>query len=68
MPDTIREGIRRLCKENKQALLANSFVVVVTEYVENQCHVTDLPRTAIPGSLSFAISKKSPYRELFNYK
>jgi lipase chaperone LimK len=68
MPNTIREGIRRLCNEPKQALMATSVTVTSTQYIAYQCHVTKLPRTAIPGSLSFVISKDSPYRELFNYK
>jgi hypothetical protein len=68
MPETLREGVRRLCNEPNQALMATSLVVVSAQFMEYQCHVTELPRTAIPGSLSLAISKESPYRELFNYK
>jgi hypothetical protein len=68
MPGTTREGIRRLCTEPKQTLMANDFVMASVYYMEYQCDVTKLPRTAIPGSLSFAISKENPYRKLFNYK
>jgi len=68
MPGTIREGIRRLCTEPKQTLMANTFAVETAQYMEYRCHMTKLLRTAIPGSLSFAISKENPYRKLFNYK
>jgi len=68
MPLTIREGIKRLCTEPKQALMATDFILTTEQYREYRCHVTKLPRTAIPGSMSFAISKENPYRKLFNYK
>ena len=68
MPGTRREAIRRLCNEPKQTLMATDLVMDATEYLEYRCPMTKLPRTAIPGSMTFAISKENPYRELFNYK
>ena len=68
MPGTVREGLRRLCTESKQALMANAFIMASVHYREHRCHVINLPRTAIPGSMTFAISKENPYRKLFNYK
>jgi len=68
MPGTLREGIRRLCTESKQTLMSSDFIVASMQYMEYRCHVTMLPRTAIPGSMSFAINKENPYRKLFNYK
>lgn len=68
MPGTRQEGKRRLCNEPKQTLMANDLAMEATEYLEYRCPLTKLPRTAIPGSLTFAISKENPYRGLFNYK
>jgi hypothetical protein len=68
MPGTKSEGIRRLCTEPKQALMADTFLLLSVQYMEYRCHVTTLPRTAIPGSMSFVIGKENPYRKLFNYK
>jgi len=68
MPGTIRDGIRLLCTEPKQTLMASAFILGTVQYTEYRCHVTKLPRTAIPGSMTFAISKENPYRKLFDYK
>lgn len=68
MPETIGEGIRRLCTESKQTLMSAARIVVFMQHTEYRCHVTMLPRTAIPGTTTFAMSKENPYRKLFNYK
>jgi hypothetical protein len=68
MPETILEGIKRLCTESKQTLMSAADIMAFMQYTEYWCHITKLPRSAIPGSASFAISKENPYRKLFNYK
>jgi hypothetical protein len=68
MPKTVREGIRRLCTEPKQTLMTTTNAVASLQYMEYQCHMTKLPKTAFPASMSFVISKQNPYTKLFNYK
>jgi hypothetical protein len=66
--DNALEGFVRLCAEDKYALVTSDMWLMRLETGEVPCNVQKVPHTTIPGSVSMALRKGSPYRILFNYK
>ena len=62
------EGFLRLCQEDKYALVTSDMSMLRFEGEDIPCNIQKVPQTNIPGSVSIAIKKKSPYRNLFNYQ
>jgi hypothetical protein len=66
--DNALEGFRHLCAQDKYALVTSDMWLMRLEPDDVPCNVQKVPHTTIPGSVSMALRKKSPYRILFNHK
>jgi hypothetical protein len=66
--DNALEGFLRLCAEDKYALVTSDMWLMRLRSGDVPCNVLKVPSTTIPGSVSMALKKRSPYRFLFNYK
>jgi hypothetical protein len=66
--DNALEGFRHLCVQDKYALVTSDMWLMRLEPDDVPCNVQKVPHTIIPGSVSMALRKKSPYRILFNHK
>jgi hypothetical protein len=62
------EGFRHLCAQDKYALVTSDMLLMRLQTDEVPCNVQKVPQTTIPGTVSMAIRKKSPYRILLNHK
>ncbi|KAJ4438051.1 hypothetical protein ANN_13990, partial [Periplaneta americana] len=65
--DNAMEGILRLCAEDKYALVTSDMWLMRIENGDVPCNIQKVPHTTIPGSVSMALSKRSPYKCLFNH-
>jgi hypothetical protein len=66
--DNALEGFLRLCAEDKYALVTSNMWLMRLKSRDVPCNILKVPHTTIPGSVSIALKKRSPYRILFNYK
>ncbi|KAJ9585857.1 hypothetical protein L9F63_020499 [Diploptera punctata] len=62
------DGFMRVCGEDKYALVTSDIGMLRLQSGDVPCNIQKVPHTNIPGSVSIAITKGSPYRALFNYK
>jgi hypothetical protein len=61
------EGIMRICYEKKYASLVSRYDLMFI-WQNLNCSIVLVPQAFFPATISMAIAKGSPYRELFNYK
>jgi hypothetical protein len=66
--DNALEGFLRLCAEDKYALVTSEMWLMRLKSGDVPCNIQKVPQTTIPGSVSMALKKRSPYRILFNYR
>ena len=64
LPKTDKEGFDRACDIPKYAWLTFTSV----GFYPTTCNLLEIKEIHIPGSLSMIISKRSPYKGIFNYK
>jgi hypothetical protein len=66
--DNALEGFTLLCEQDTYALVTSDMWLKRLRTGDVPCNVQKVPHTTIPGSVSIALRKKSPYRILFNHK
>lgn len=66
--DNALQGFLRLCAEDKYALVTSDMWLMRLRSGDVPCNIQKIPQTTIPGSVSMALKKRSPYKILFNYK
>ena len=66
--ENVVEGFMRLCEEDKYALVTSDMWLLRLQSGDVPCNIQKVPHTNIPGSVSIAVTKGSPYRALFNHK
>ena len=63
------EILQQICKEPKLAVILSSYLITESEKSHAiSCNITSITQASVPESLSMVISKRSPYKEQFNYK
>jgi hypothetical protein len=66
--DNALEGFKHLCAVDNYALVTSDMWLMRLQAGDVPCNVQKVPHANIPGSVSMALRKKSPYRILFNHK
>jgi hypothetical protein len=62
------EGFIRLCEEDNYAIVTSDMWLMRLQTGDVPCNIQKVPHTTIPGSVSMALRKNSPYRILFSHK
>lgn len=66
--DNALQGFLRLCAEDKYALVTSDMWLMRLRSGDVPCNIQKVPHTTLPGSVSIALKKRSPYKNLFNHK
>jgi hypothetical protein len=66
--DNALEGFLRVCAEDRYALVTSDMWLMRLRTEDVPCNIDKVPHTTIPGSVSMALKKWSPYRNIFNHK
>jgi hypothetical protein len=63
LPSKTEEGFKRACTRHRYAFMTSNHFTRV-----KPCHLVALPETSYPETLTYIISKNSPYKGLINWK
>jgi hypothetical protein len=67
MPKSEADGFRRVCDERKYAYVGSNMLrKLYTKWLP--CDVVPLPGTSYPDTVTYIISKTSPYKGLINWR
>jgi hypothetical protein len=64
LPDSTEEGIRQVCL-GRYAFMTTLHLI---SWQHVTCEVVALPGESFPVSMTIALTKNSPYKEVINYK
>jgi hypothetical protein len=67
LPKTVEDGLRMMCRNEKMAYFNTDTVLQVARN-KKTCSILAIDMASYPVTVSIAISKKSPYKRLFNAK
>ena len=68
MPGAV-EGLQNVCKKDKYAyMLSSNMFLGIRNQHGVKCNVVVLPKASIKEFFSIALTKNSPYKDIFNYK
>jgi hypothetical protein len=67
LPKTIEDGLRRMCRNKKMAYFVTNIAMKIA-HNKKTCSILSIDKASYPVTSSIAISKKSPYRRIFNAK
>jgi hypothetical protein len=67
LPNTVEEGLRMMCRNKKMAYFGGDTAMNIA-HNKKTCSILSLNMASYPVTVSIAISKKCPYRRIFNAK
>jgi hypothetical protein len=67
LPKTVEDGLRMMCRNKKMAYFCSDSVLQIARN-KKTCSILAIDKASYPVTVSIAISKKSPYKRLFNAK
>ncbi|KAJ9585858.1 hypothetical protein L9F63_020500, partial [Diploptera punctata] len=62
------EGIENICRRTRYAYMISSYLFMgIRKHRHLKCNIMALPRASVKEFYSIALTKNSPYIDLFNY-